>query len=141
MQLTPLTSTPTAPTSPPARPDFGGIALGRIDRPGRDLDLYTTRAVLGERRGYASLETAINAAARLTAGSAPAAAVFSGGDHYFLASVAWRNRGNGQTGLYDGVGTFGERGIRFDRPDVLALVDANVLVRPGRLGQYTPIHR
>jgi hypothetical protein len=128
-------------TAAPKHPDFRGLEFGRVTRPGMNYTLTTaskTNNVLGEPTGYASFDDAVLAARTLTSGKAPAAVLFEAVDRFYLKQVVIAD--NGWTGgsFYDGVGSHEERAVTFTRTEAKALVDGDVVIKAGKVGQAVP---
>ena len=135
MQLGP---TATRSQNPLAR--LSGIDLARVDRRlWLDSRLRSTDEMMGRIDGYASIGNAIAAARILTRGTKPAAVVIEHADRYYLAGVkAWDARN--PVALPYRVGN-ADLHVRFDRPEVNALVDGASVARAGAVGTYVQISR
>jgi hypothetical protein len=121
-------------------PDFRGLEFGQVTRPGVNFTLTTAtdkNTVLGEATGYGSFDDAVLAARTLTSGNAPAAVLFQAVDRFFLKQVVIASEWSGNR-WYDGVGSHEERAITFTRTEAKALVDGDVVVKAGKVGQAVP---
>jgi hypothetical protein len=128
-------------TAAPKHPDFRGLEFAKVDRPGSNYTLTTaakTNNVLGEPTGYASFDDALLAARTLTSGNAPAAVLFEAVDRFYLKQVLIAEGSFTSSSWYDGVGSHKERAVTFSRTEAKALVDGDVVVRAGKVGQAVP---
>jgi hypothetical protein len=127
-------------------PTYADILVGRVERPGFDWRLRTSTNNY-DYEPYApvfsSEAEAFTAAARLSAGELPSAAVFAAGSGAFavvpVEALTLSDVVFSMSRPYDGMGSHREIGIVFDRSDIVALVDANVIVRNAGRGQSSPL--
>lgn len=104
-----------------------------------NVSLLTSDQV-GDKQGYASFDDAVTALGTLTQG-AGSAVVYQDGSRYFGRDLLYKKEAsfspNGDPNMYRtwkswepyDVGMFGERGLKFEAPGAIAVVDGSVVVK------------